>query len=262
MTHVIGPMPSRGAVIALTLALAVTACSSAQSPDPSSSGEAADSDAPTTSGAATEPLGAGERELEAGTYRVDLTAIAGGTDYAPFDVTVPDGWSSVDGWALNGPAGQAGPPVSIAFWNVDDVYGHPCQWDGTLSDPGPGVEELVAALVQVPGRDPTEPIAVEIDGRPGMYLEWSVPEDIAFDEDGNFPDCDDDGEGHFDFRSWTGTGWASTRYQQGPGQIDRLWVLDMDGQRLVIDGFSMPGATDEEIAEMVGVVQSIQFLDD
>ena len=255
------PMASRFVATALILSLAATGCSGPQSPNPSSPGADAASEAPASSDAATETLGAGERDLEAGTYRVDLTAIAGGADYTPFHVTVPDGWSSIDGWVLNGSAGEAGPPVSIAFWNVDQVYGHPCQWDGTLSDPGSGVEELVAALVQVPSRDPTEPITVEMDGRPGMYLEWSVPENLAFDEDGNFPECDGDGEGHFDFRSWTGTGWASTRYHQGPGQIDRLWVLDVHGQRLVIDAFSMPGATGDEIAEMLTVVESVEFLD-
>jgi hypothetical protein len=39
------------------------------------------------------------------------------------------------------------------------------------------------------------------------------------------------------FESWTGDGTAGTdRYQQGPGQIDRLWILDVEGRRLVIDG--------------------------
>ncbi|HET9416271.1 MAG TPA: hypothetical protein VFP30_01900 [Candidatus Limnocylindria bacterium] len=256
------PIAPRIAITALILGLAVTGCTGAQSPHPSSPGADAPSEAPASSVAATETLGAGERDLEAGTYRVDLTAIAGGADYPPFDVTVPDRWSSIDGWVLSGPADDGGSSVSIAFWNVDQVYGHPCQWEGTLFDPGPGVDELAAALEQVPMRAPTEPMAVELGGRSGTYLEWSVPEDLAFDEDGNFPECDDDGEGHSDFRSWTGTGWASTRYQQGPGQVDRLWILDVDGQRLVIDGFSMPGATDEELAEMVAVVESIQFLDD
>jgi hypothetical protein len=105
-------------------------------------------------------------------------------------------------------------------------------------------------------------VDVEVDGRPGTYLEWSVPTDIAFDDDGNFPDCDGDGEGHFDFRSWAGAGWAHTRYHQGPGQIDRLWILDVDGKRLVIDAFSMPEATDDEVAEIFDVVESIRFLED
>jgi hypothetical protein len=59
-------------------------------------------------------LGRGEVELEAGTYRLDLTALAPSADtYPAFLVTVPDGWVSMDGWILARPvAGQDDPPVA------------------------------------------------------------------------------------------------------------------------------------------------------
>jgi hypothetical protein len=264
------PVASRRAIGVTLLWLAVVGGCSAGEPaePPNSSGEAAES--PGASGEATLPpsppseevatLGRGEVELEAGTYRLDLTALApSAATYPAFLVTVPDGWVSTDGWILARPvAGEDDAPVAILFWDVERVYGHPCSWTMTLEDPGPGVDDLVAALVEVPMRDPTEPVAAEIDGRAGMYLEWSVPDDIAFDEYGNFPECDSD-EGHRDFKSWTGSGWASNRYHQGPGQLDRLWVLDVDGERLVVDAFSMPAATEAEVQELVGVVKSIRF---
>ena len=149
----------------------------------------------------------------------------------------------------------------MTFWNVDEVYAHPCQWQGTLIQPGPGVEDLVTALVDVPLRNATSPTVVEVGGYPGLSLEWSVPADLEFDDEGNFTDCDGDAGGPSDFRSWTGVGGPSTRYHQGPGQVDRLWILDVTGKRLVIDAFSMPEATDEEITQVQQIVDSIRFID-
>ena len=49
-------------------------------------------------------------------------------------------------------------------------------------------------------------------------------------------------------------------YQQVAGQIDRLWVLDVDGQRLVIDATYSPDATDADRAEQVQVLESLRFV--
>ncbi|HSO69766.1 MAG TPA: hypothetical protein VLQ67_09030 [Arachnia sp.] len=37
------------------------------------------------------------------------------------------------------------------------------------------------------------------------------------------------------------------------------WILDISGERLVVDAFSMPSATAEDLAAMRGVVESIRF---
>jgi len=64
--------------------------------------------------------------------------------------------------------------------------------------------------------------------------------------------------GHFE--SWTASGWSSERWQQGPGQVDRIWILDVQGQRLVIDAGYMPSATTAERAELNCIVHSIRIL--
>lgn len=208
-----------------------------------------------------------DRPLSAGTYRLDLPGLmaepaAGGAQIPSFLlVTVPDDWNSFGGWIVSRPrSGYEIPPVAVQFWDVDRLYGHPCEWNGTLFQPGRTVDDLAEALDDIPLRNATEPVDVTLDGRPGAYVAWSVPSDMEVDEQGNFVDCDADDGSHY-FESWTGKGWASDRYHQGPGQLDRLWILDVNGSRLVIDAFSMPYATDEEIAELIGVVESIQFED-
>lgn len=44
-----------------------------------------------------------------------------------------------------------------------------------------------------------------------------------------------------------------------PGQVDRLWILNVEGARLVIDAFVMPAATTGDRTELQNVVESIVF---
>jgi hypothetical protein len=206
-------------------------------------------------------LGPVDQPLVAGIYRLDLDKLKGsGPKYPAFTLTVPEGWATLGGWIVDHPRpGKDVPPIAVQFWDVDEVYGHPCQWKGTLSQPGPTVDDLAKALVDRPLRNATQPIDITLDGYAGKSLEWSVPADFEIDDRGDFPDCDLTDDGHRDFKSWTGKGWAGNRYQQGPGQVDRLWILDIDGARLVIDAFDMPSATSAERQELLDVVASIRF---
>ena len=197
-------------------------------------------------------LGRGEEDLEPGSYLLDFqTRAVGGRIYPQVVLTVPDGWQNYEGWLVGaGRDSEANGAHKwfVSFWDVDEVYAHPCHWGGEKIDPGRTVEGLVAALVEQPLRNATTPIEVTMDGYQGYMLEWSVPTDI------DFASCD---EGFFE--SWTGSGWTSDRYQQGPGQVDRLWILDVDGSRLVIDAMHMPGVTEQDREELFAVVNSIQF---
>lgn len=245
--------------LGLTVAVALSGCAATvQLSEPS-----AETTPTAAANASPATLAAGETELDAGTYRLDLTGLTVGSDpYPEFSVTVSEGWLSMDGWALARPSSADDTPsVAVTFWDVDEVYANSCDWREAEVEIGDGVDDLVDALLDVPDRRPSDPEPVEVDGYEGTYLEWSVPQSLAFDEKGNFASCDGDGTGNLDFRSWTGAGWASTRYHQGPGQVDRLWVLDVDGQRLVIDAFSMPWATADEVDELMAIVESITFDD-
>jgi hypothetical protein len=43
------------------------------------------------------------------------------------------------------------------------------------------------------------------------------------------------------------------------GQVDRLWVLDVDGQRLLIDATYSPDATTTDRDELAHAVESLEF---
>jgi hypothetical protein len=136
--------------------------------------------------------------------------------------------------------------ASWSIWDVVDVYTNGCHWSGPMIHPGPTANELAAVLAARPLRNATSPVAVSLGGYQGKYLEWSVPVDA------NFSDCD----GGM-FKSWNDV--EGDRYQQFPGQVDRLWILDVEGHRLLIDAWSWPGAPEQDRAELANVVNSIAF---
>jgi hypothetical protein len=191
----------------------------------------------------------------------DATSIDGtvyGTgDYPGYTVQAPSGWSSSyeDHFVAKSGSGVLG----LSVWDVDQVAVNPCHWRGNLVDPGPSVDDLVAALFAQEMRDATSPTDVTLGGYDGQYLEWSVPSDMVVTGDANFEGCDvQPSNGHRDFVSWTGNG-EGERYQQVAGQVDMLWVLDVDGQRLVVDATYAPDTTEADRTELGRLVTSFRF---
>jgi hypothetical protein len=200
------------------------------------------------------PLGEGREELEAGIHVLDLVARVQPDGWSPhlpkIEITLPEGWFNYDGWLVS--KGDKVPfPMLVSFWDVVQVYPTPCEWAGKpMVSPGTDVDGLASALAAQPLRNATAPTDIEVAGFRGKFLELSVPSNIDFD------DCD---EGYFE--SWTAKGWASDRSQQRPGQVDRIWILDVEGQRLVVDAAYLPEATAQDRAELESIVDSIRFVD-
>jgi hypothetical protein len=138
--------------------------------------------------------------------------------------------------------------VGVSFIGVANVYVDSCRWDTRgVQDPavGPTVDDLVTALSKLPNVTATTPVDVRMAGFSGRYIE------LAIDDDLRFPDCDG-GEVHF----WVNSDGGS-RYYQGPGQIERFWVLDVDGTRLMIEGSLFPGASSANRDELQQILDSV-----
>jgi hypothetical protein len=231
-------------LVAIVVALLTSACTVGPSAPPTAA-----------RGATPQAMPLGEVDLKAGTYAFDFPLLD--TAEKPFPnvvITVPEGWRSYKGFVVRSRVDTAG-EIAISFWNVVDVYAHSCHWLGPMIHPGPTVDELAAVLAARPIRNATAPVAVSLGGYQGKSLEWSVPVDL------NFSECDKDPGGTQSFvESWTGYGTGgSDRYQQAPGQVDRLWILDVEGRRLVIDADYRPGSTGQDRAELATIVNSITF---
>lgn len=183
--------------------------------------------------------------------------IVGDGDHPGYTVEAPDGWSSLDGAFLI----KEGPfTLGMGVWDVGRVPMHPCRWKGTEVAPGPTVDDLVETLTAQRLRDPSAPTDVMLAGHDGRYLEWSVPDDRVVTDDGQFQGCDDGGDGLEDFVSWWGTD-GGERYQQEAGQIDRLWVLDVEGQTLVVDATHSADTPAADLEVLEQVVASLRFVE-
>jgi hypothetical protein len=111
------------------------------------------------------------------------------------------------------------------------------------------VDEFVAAMAAQASRDPTEPVDATIDGIAGKSMTVHVPDDA------NFAACDDGTFGSWTYRSEP----TPMRYQQGPGQIDKLWILEVDGQLAVIDIAYYERTPQAVIDELEAIAESTSF---
>jgi hypothetical protein len=192
------------------------------------------------------------------TGRHSLQVIGAGT-YPGYTVIAPDGWSDQRGYFLVKDPGSPTHVVGLSVWDVARVYKHPCRWMGQDVDSGPSVDDLVAALAVQPLRNASRPINVTLAGYSGRYLEWSVPTDMRSTNGIDFDDCDvDPSDGHRYFESWVGNGMGD-RNEQVPGQVSRLWVLNVGGQRLLVQATYSPDTSQADRQELGRIAESIRF---
>jgi len=193
-------------------------------------------------------------------FRSVAGRVLGTGNYPAYTVVVPDTWASAGGEFVVKYTFEHPPVLGLSVWDVGQVFRDPCDWVGQEYDPGPTVEDLVAALVAQPMRNASQPIDVTLGGYSGQYLEWSVPADMKSSTWTDFDVCDIDPSDviHRNFNSWLGNGMGN-RYQQVPGQVDRLWVLDVDGQRLVIDATYSADTVQADRDELESAVASLRF---
>ena len=156
---------------------------------------------------------------------------------------VPEGYLGGEGaFILKPGTNQTGLIVTA----IDDVHADACQWRGTGSAVS-STDEAVAALASQRGISTSAPADVTIDGFAGTYMERTVPAGASLS------DCD-----QLEFRTWVETG-GGPRYLGGPGQVDLLWILDVEGVPVVIDVALEAGASAQDRAQLMEIVDSIQI---
>ena len=163
---------------------------------------------------------------------------------------VPEGWRGSDQGVIHSELGADGPNgASLAFWTVSNVYTDPCNWRRSAARPtvGSSVNDLVAALAGQHGHPSGDRIKAEVDGFSATELEMTVPNTLAIDR------CDDG-----QFHSWQSP--QGDRDQEGPGQIDQLFVINVRGIRVVIDAAFFPGTSRANRSALFGMVRSVHFL--
>ncbi len=179
-------------------------------------------------------------------------------DELPITVTIAaPGWSAIDEEfpAKNGTNSPPDGAVVVGPWHGFDFYvpADPCQWRSTWPDaPATTLDEIVAALASQVSRDASEPVNVTVDGQPGKSITIHVPEDVGHAA-GEF-DCD---EGKFctlgdatDCQMW---------HAQAPGEIDELWIVDLDGELVAVTGLYYPETPAGDVDELQAILASMTF---
>jgi hypothetical protein len=69
----------------------------------------------------------------------------------------------------------------------------------------------------------------------------------------DFATCDDG-----QFWVWS-TGDGQLIYSQGPEGRFHLWILDVDGRRVVVMTHDFPGTPPDDLAELEAIVESIEI---
>lgn len=160
-------------------------------------------------------------------------------------LTLDDGWTAgggedgvsvaVPSWYVTSARG------SISFWLAGNVGADACNPIVTAPDPpiGPSVGELLTAIVAQRNSDTTTPAAVVVGGHDGQRLTIKPAKNLPTDCDQLTWFLDPAGE----------VGRGTTR---GDRVADTLYMLDVDGQRVVIVAYitGSPEVFDNIIASM------------
>jgi hypothetical protein len=164
-------------------------------------------------------------------------------------VDVPEGFGSPGGWVVD--RGADGDPENygtVSFWTVSQVFGDPCDTT-TGADPGAGVRDLARALAGQRRMRTTPPSPVTFDGHQGIYLEVAFPTDLS-----RMTGCPDSA-----YHLWRTDGDGA--YGSGvAGTLSRVWILDVDGTRVVMVADTTPREDASATVQVLGIARSAHFV--
>jgi hypothetical protein len=187
-------------------------------------------------------------------------ALAGSTG-PHVTVSLPVGWQRAGDAGYEKPPGAAGPGLSIGVWQLHHVYVYPCRWaseayaDPQLMQSAQGQAEALSSWW---GQDPTllpywnssiapiarPPRSTTFQAHPAWYVEVLIPSGFDLSQ------CDGD-----QMLLWVG---ASGNVRTGvPGELHRLWAVNVDGDAVVIDAASPSVVSAADTAALERVVDSI-----
>jgi hypothetical protein len=167
------------------------------------------------------------------------------SDVEPFEITftVPPGWEKLaipaSVWSVEDDKS------SIGFTTIDDLRSDPCDPSQGNVGVGPTADDLVTALADVPGYALNSSEDTSISGYSGTML------DITWSD----PGCPEGVEGELVVSQ------PSDVVSPHPGETEgNTWyVLDVDGERLVISVLIHPNAVQQRIDDIQAILDSVQI---
>ncbi len=241
--------PSRHRALASGLVavilLAVAGCSSDDAS--SSAGTTATTPQGSPSSAATAgSIPAGDAPIEPGTYRIPESAWS----VTDFTVTFPEDWTVQYGHVY---ASNRDQDDEFGFYavDVDAIWADACKGgdSGALTEVGPSVDDLAAALGEQPGPRVSHPIETSLGGHPAVRLDFTVPE--GFD----LAPCN---LGDIGLQIWYSPP-ADKHFVLLADGIASVYILDVNGERQVFLAQHGSTISDQDLAELQAVLDSIRI---
>ena len=184
------------------------------------------------------------------------------------DVAAP-GWAGMSQFdAVSKDDDSLDPPDSVGVallawaWPAGtgfQVYGDPCQWSTSVPEAAATTpDEIAAALAAQAASEPSAPVDVSVGGFAGKAITLHVP--MTYDLPGStreerFADCDQAVFGYYGIEGEP----EPARNAQGAGQIDELWILDVNGAIVILDAAYGPAAPPDLVEELRTLAESATF---
>jgi hypothetical protein len=191
----------------------------------------------------------GMTPLEPGTYVVDPDL----DESTPLAVTfelAAEGWTTWSGTYIQRGTSQ----TAVNIVTIDNLLADACT-DHTPADPpiGPTVDDLASALAALhPFEVTVPPTDVTLLGYQGKHLQLAIP--AGFSEDG----CADGYLATW-LSAYVGEDGFTGYNDAEPGRTEDFWILDVDGERLVIETNQGPASPAQDLAERDAIFDSIQI---
>jgi hypothetical protein len=209
------------------------------SPSPSVTASPSIVASPSPSGSPSDYAFFPDGSIEAGRHSMVLSGKS-------LSVDMPSGWTSHLGFRIYTQSGGA----AFIFWTPapSNVYADPCAHEPLDPPAGDTPAELAAAVSSIPGTNLVGgPSDITIGGHPAKLVSIRVREDV---------EC-----APREFSLWyqEAEGPAGGRFPDALGDTINVWIIDVDGAIVWIDGSWSVNTTPALQAEMRQIVESIQF---
>lgn len=138
--------------------------------------------------------------------------------------------------------GGAPSGAAIGFFQVSELeLGYPCPqlWGVSAGTDAAGFVRAMREL----SLGPIQPQETAVSGYPALYIEFTGPTPVER--------CDD-------MTLWRTHGGGARGFF-GDAELNRVWVVDVEGERLVVNTLHYPGTSAEDIAELEAIVESIRI---
>ena len=171
-----------------------------------------------------------------------LGMTANGRPDSPWAVLqVPEHFTTIGGWVIFDEKHGGG----VSYWTVSEVVRDPCAEPHPM-DAGHTVKELVATFQRQRLTRLTKPQPVTVDGYQGLSLELHPPKNA------DFVRCPD-------YNVWESDP-AGARHMGGPGEFDRLWILDVKGNVVVLTVTADDNVPKSSLNRLARMVESVEFI--